>query len=74
MRIAICSQGDWNDAEVTPETLQQMVMAGDITASGTDTGKLYAESPALPVFNADSWPGWTIGFDYIRDAPDHNVA
>lgn len=76
MRIAIHSQGEWNDAEVTPETLQAMLAAGEMgfRSGYTHTGNAFGESPALPIYYADQWPGWPVGFDYIPNALDHGFS
>lgn len=74
MRIAIHSQGDWNDAEITLETLSRMLAAGEMRFSGTDTGQRYGESESIPIYEADKWPGGPSGFDYISNAPDHAEA
>jgi hypothetical protein len=69
MLIAIHCDGDWNDAEVTPEVLQALLRDGAIRFSGEDTAQAFDESEALPIYNADEWPGWDTGFTYIQDSP-----
>lgn len=73
MRIAIHSQGDWNDAEVTPETLRCMLDAGELQPSRTNTGEMYGETSPLPIYESHQWPGWPSGFAYIPNAPDHGL-
>jgi hypothetical protein len=65
MRIAIHSQGDWNDADVEPEIVRLLVERGAIRPSGSDTGAEFGEDEVLPIFLADEWPGWDRGFAYI---------
>jgi hypothetical protein len=73
MLIAIQCDGDWNDAEVTPEVLQALLRDGAIRFSGVDTAQAFDESEALPIYNADEWPRCDTGFTYIQDSLEHGL-